>query len=134
MIPHQPGLWTGSGQLPSPQGVDGKNWPNLWRTAVTRPIFEQRTGRPYEPVGARGRPGETLSGPGGGLCEVLGGLKGASEGAEEAWRRRGGKPRRESRGMRKAPPEVPEAPSWPAPAAGGRQPFLMRLVSSVTWL
>ncbi len=42
MVPHRERLWTQSGQLPGPQGVDGKKSPNLWRVAVTRPVIEQR--------------------------------------------------------------------------------------------
>ena len=41
MIYHQLCLWTQSGQLPGPQGVDTKKSPNLWTVAVTRPAFEQ---------------------------------------------------------------------------------------------
>lgn len=41
MIYHQLCLWTQSGQLPGPQGVDAKKSPNLWTVAVTRPAFEQ---------------------------------------------------------------------------------------------
>ncbi len=42
MISHPPGLWTRSGQLRGPQGVDGKKSLNLWTETVTREVFEHR--------------------------------------------------------------------------------------------
>lgn len=35
-------LWTQYGQLPSPQAVDGRFLPYLWRRAPEQAVFEQR--------------------------------------------------------------------------------------------
>ena len=66
MVLQQARLWMRSGQLGSPQRVDGKKSPNLWRVAVTRQVIEQRV--------AGGSGGGAAAGP---RTARLGATKGA---------------------------------------------------------
>lgn len=99
-------LWKRSGQLPGPQDVDGKKSANLWRTAVTRRGFEQR----WTPDGS-GQYAATAQGRA---------VQRLSAGRLDATTTQGASGIRSRR--------------RPERRCGCSQPFLMRLVSSVTWL
>ena len=64
MVPHSRRLWTRSGQLHSPQDVDGRKSPNLWRTAVTRRVFEQLVADPWARKDGERRPDRLRRGAG----------------------------------------------------------------------
>ena len=146
------GCGCSSGQLRSPQDVDGRKSGNLWREAVTTPPIEHR-GRAEETArgrrrclrgrcpGPRRRPQGPRRRPRGhrqayGPSRVARGVRPDARG--RPGRSSSGRPRRLRRGWRCSRRRRRRCCCGRRGCCGGCggrcQPFLMRLVSSVTWL